>query len=587
MIFGNRKKDKHPMPIQAMYTHFENDESVIFQGQEDVKKFFVEVRSQLVKGEQKYTKALNDVNHLSQYMMKMDFVKEMISLLNIQSSSVEMVASTTEEMSTSILGISELVMDNSTAARKSVEVTENGTRQLKEAVGLIKDAFDLTGQAKGKVADVTNQAVKIKDMVSIIESVAEQTNLLALNASIEAARAGEAGRGFSVVADEIRKLAESTTDSVLRIQEVVNSLNGSVSSAVDAIEDATVSFKKGIDHVNDASVSVEASKNEVVSILKGLEMVGSEIEEQTAATEETAATVAEINENTKLLHTQTQRTGKAFSDIAKEVNHLRVEMVDTVEEVAMKDMLDIVITDHLNWRWMIYNMIMGFEKITVKQVGSHHQCQLGKWIETHAKFVPELKQSLNKLHEPHKALHQAALNAVKSYNAGDVPGAEMMLDEIDDLSTGIVSILNEMMGIGLDQAFDAGIFEWSNKLTVYNKKVDDQHKQLLKIGQKMFDFSRKDTKTRQAFLAIVEELKSYTVYHFEEEEALLQRHKYPDLKGHKVIHKKFVDEITKVDYGTFDYNDEKSMNQLMTFLSKWVIQHIKNEDYKYISYMKD
>jgi|GEM_PF-359299 len=588
MLFGKKKEGLlNGIDFQDLYSLYQDDKNLNLSQHGNLKNFFERVDQETLRRQNQYNHAMADVNHLSQYMMKMDFVKEMISLLHVQTSSIAMVTETTEEMSNSIVAISELVMDNSEAARKSVQVTEDGTAQLVDAVDMINDAFTLTGQAKDKVEDVTQESLKIKEMVSIIESVAEQTNLLALNASIEAARAGEAGRGFAVVADEIRKLAESTTDSVTRIQSVVDSLNASVTSAVSAIERATDSFQKGIDHVNDASRSVEASKNEVISILDGLENVGSKIQEQTAATEETAATVAEINENTKTLHTQTQRSGKAFSDIAKEVDILRNELLDDADLVSTKDMIEVTMTDHMNWRWRVYNMLLGYETIDMKEVTDHRGCRLGLWLDKEIRNLPEFKRYVDRIDGPHKALHQAVSDAVKHYHNGRVDQAESCLEDIDRLNEEVLSILSEMMGVTIKDDVSIGVFKWSNKLTVYNDEMDRQHKQLLSIGHKLVEFSESSKKSKKVFLSIVDELKSYTVYHFAEEEKLMARLNYPTLGAHKKIHEGFVKEVTSVDFDSFDYKNPMELKKLITFLSKWVVQHIKNEDYKYIPYVED
>lgn len=591
MIFGRKSKKTsnslESFDLNKMFDDYLLGTPVDFDENEALEAFFKRIKHMIELDENKYIHAMKDVNQLGQYMMKMDFVKEMVTILNDQSNSIEMLAATTEEMSTSILGIAELVADNSEAASKSVEITADGNNELNGAINLINDAFEQTDEAKNRVADVNTQVVEIKDMVSIIESVAEQTNLLALNASIEAARAGESGRGFSVVADEIKKLAEHTKDSVQLIQNVVNNLNGTVESSVSAIENATNSFKLGLENINKASVSVNNSKTEVESILSGMESVARQIEEQTAASQETAATVMEINENTKVLHNQTHRTGKAFSDIAHEVNHLRLEMINDANKIDPKDMLDIAITDHLNWRWKIYNMLLGYEKIDEKQVGTHLNCRLGKWIHNEAKNIPEFRASLNKIHKPHEALHKHAHNAVKAYNKGDTIEADKLLENINTISSEIISELNHMMGIDIDNKIDSRIFAWTNKLTVYNHEMDKQHKQLLYLGQKLYDFYAGSDKTKEEFLVIIDELKNYTVYHFEEEEALLVKGNYPNIKEHKAIHKKFVEGVTAIDYDKFDYKSEKALGELITFLSKWVIQHIRNEDYKYSTYLND
>jgi hemerythrin len=103
----------------------------------------------------------------------------------------------------------------------------------------------------------------------------------------------------------------------------------------------------------------------------------------------------------------------------------------------------------------------------------------------------------------------------------------------------------------------------------------------------LYDFYAGSNKTKDKFVNIVSELKAYTIYHFTEEEAMLVKGKYPNIEEHKKIHKRFVDEISKVASGSFDYTSEEELSKLINFLSKWVVQHIRNEDYKYITYLRD
>ena len=312
--------------------------------------------------------AISEVNRLNQYITKMDFVKDMIVNLNLQLENIEMVAASSEEISSSIIEIAEHISDNTRAAQNSVDITERGTQALRNSVKSMVQAYEMTSSAKSRVGDVTTQAAKINEMVGIIEAVAGQTNLLALNASIEAARAGDAGRGFAVVADEIKKLAESTKDSVKLIQDTVASLNGSVESSVDAIEQATRSFEVGMEEINSATQLVEASENEINKILSSMETVRDQIESQTAASEEVASSVAQINESAKQLHKETTQTGKAFSDIALEVNGIRLDLLKRKPDLLPSYTIELAITDHMNWRWDIYNMIMGFQKINVDRL---------------------------------------------------------------------------------------------------------------------------------------------------------------------------------------------------------------------------
>lgn len=548
------------------------------------------LKAQLQEKSDQLENALSDVNRLNQFIMKMDFVKEMIVNLNLQLVSMEMVAASSEEISASIIEIAEHVADNTRSAQHSVEVTERGTTTLRSAVASIAEAFEQTKKAKEKVEDVTAHAAKINEMVGIIEAVAGQTNLLALNASIEAARAGEAGRGFAVVADEIKKLAESTRESAKLIQSTVTSLNGSVESSVASIEQSTNQFKLGLDNVQTATQLVADSENELRSIMSGMEVVRDQIEAQTAASEEVASSVAQINDSIKELHRQTTRTGKAFSDIAAEVNGLRLGMIKLHPDLSASHMIEIAITDHLNWRWNIYNMIMGYQTISKGQLGSHKDCRLGNWIEKYAKNIPDYQTALGKLSGPHEKLHREAAEAVRQYESGNVQGAEMHLSVIDQLSKLIVNELSNMLAIALKDeksTRQTSYFKWTSDLTVYHPEIDAQHQKLLSIGDKLEAFSRKKDKTRQEFMAIIKELKDYTVYHFDQEEAMLIKAHYPDLERHQRIHKGFIQEVTQKDYEHFDFNDANALNGLLLFLSQWVVKHIKNEDFKYSNYLRN
>jgi len=593
MLFRKKQQTKDMISAAELVELLDkrlNGEPIDLEGNSILEVFFRKIEDHLRHGKSRQYEMLKEINQLGQYMMKMDFVKDMIKKLNNQLHDIENVSGTSEEMTASIMTIAEHVSENMEAANKSVEVSESGSSMLKNAVGSIDEAYELTGAAKGKVEDVTEHASKIYEMVGIIESVANQTNLLALNASIEAARAGDAGRGFAVVADEIKKLAESTTDSVKLIQSVVDSLNASVGSSVEAIESATISFQKGVESINEATLAVEHSRDEVGTILVGMTAVGSQVETQTAATQEVAASIQDINENTRRLFALTNQTGEAFADIAREVDSIRQELIEEADTISETSLLDIAITDHLNWRWRIYNMMLGYEELNEGQLANHHKCRLGMWIDTHGSEKPEYKAAIGRLMGPHEALHTNGIAAVKAFNAGDKGTAEEYLSRIDELSGEIVAELNSMMASTLDTRDadkSAAMFDWSQKLTVYNSEIDEQHKKLLALGKKLESFRNKEDKNRSEFESIIKGLLDYTVYHFDAEEKLMEDGGYVQLEKHRTIHRNFVKELTSVDFTKFDYNDKDELKKLIVFLSKWVIQHIRNEDFKYSTYLKD
>jgi len=591
-MFGRRKKveiDKVSMSnMNDQLDRLLSGQAIESGGNSEMEVFFRKVEDAINACNSQRQETLIEVNQLGQHIMKMDFVRDMIIRLNTQQKTVETVAATSEEMSASISDIADHMESNTDSANKSVQMNTDSSNKLNEAVDVINDAFKLTGQAKDKVSDVTDQALKIKDMVSIIEAVADQTSLLALNASIEAARAGEAGRGFAVVANEINKLSESTKESVKLIDDAVKNLDTSVSSSVDAIDKATSSFEQGIININSASEAVESGQEELANIIKGMDSINQQIEQQAQATLEVAENVSAINESTIRIHSNTTQVGQAFADIASEVNEIRNRLISTADQISDTETIDIAITDHLNWRWNIYNMLLGYDEIDSNEMGDHNTCRLGKWIkELDSKTY---QTSINQINVPHKRLHDNAKKAVQAFNRHDMDTANVCMKAIDEDSEIVVSILTEMMAKTLNNknsAQSSALFAWNQTLTVYNEEIDTQHKKLLSLGRELQNFKKSANKTKDNFLSIINELKNYTVYHFDAEEKIMARGGYPNLGSHKEIHKKFVSHVTSIDFNKFAFDDEDALDELIIFLSQWVLQHIRTEDFKYTSYLSD
>ncbi len=256
-------------------------------------------------------------------------------------------ATETEKASESVISIGEQIKDTSDATdvirENSIRMQESGEKIIE----VINNLSTISEKAKSAVDDIyeqtnttNNSAMKIKEATAIINSIAEETNLLSLNASIEAARAGEQGKGFSVVATQIRKLAEQSADSVQQIEEIISVLLADSSTAVDTMdevkeimnqqsiymEDTISSFtsvKNGIDQtitgVNGISHKVEqmdSSRNAVVDVVQSLSAIA---EENAANAEETSASTSIVSE---LMND--------ISDSAKEVSAVAEEMDKTV-----------------------------------------------------------------------------------------------------------------------------------------------------------------------------------------------------------------------------------------------------------------
>ena len=176
-----------------------------------------------------------------------------------------------------------------------------------------------------KIKSLSNSIQDIKNVLDVIKDIAEQTNLLALNAAIEAARAGEHGRGFAVVADEVRKLAEKTQKSIVEIDATIN---GIVNSVVEASDGMDANSKVVADLVNDA----EKAKNEIDVSLNKMILSTKNVDKLVSNYQEFAKKIKDITNKLENIQDISSLNAKSVEEIVTEINDLNqmIEELDTI-----------------------------------------------------------------------------------------------------------------------------------------------------------------------------------------------------------------------------------------------------------------
>ncbi len=242
------------------------------------------------------------------------FVKVMGDIKK-QGDDINRVATTMEEMSATVLEVAKSSSNASTSANQMSGAAEKGGQVVEKNVEGMKNIANITNESKDIVATLLKSSGHIGEVIKVIDDIADQTNLLALNAAIEAARAGEHGRGFAVVADEVRKLAEKTIKATKEIAEIIKNIQKNTLDSVNSMKKIAEEVEKG------ERVSAEVGgelRNIVLTVKTTADMINqiaTATEEQSAATEEVSNSITNIN-------SRTQEISAAISDTMRIANNM-------------------------------------------------------------------------------------------------------------------------------------------------------------------------------------------------------------------------------------------------------------------------
>ena len=245
-----------------------------------------------------------------------------------QNDATSSVAASVEQFSVSI----DQVSDNATQAEEkaalSGQLSITGSREVLGTISEIRKIQDVVTDASKQMQALGDQARDISGIVNVIKEVADQTNLLALNAAIEAARAGEQGRGFAVVADEVRKLAERTTASTVEISEMVSSIQQSTAAATHTMSEGNDLVTQGVRKIESAGRSIEEINVSSGQVVGSISDISQSLREQRIAGAEIAKNIERIAQMTEA----GRNSASEVSCAARELEALAEELNREVEK---------------------------------------------------------------------------------------------------------------------------------------------------------------------------------------------------------------------------------------------------------------
>lgn len=328
-----------------------------------------------------------------------------------------------------------------TAAQQADTEAKLGMTVVRDTIASVHSVADEVGRAALVIAELEDDSRNIGTILETIKGIADQTNLLALNAAIEAARAGEQGRGFAVVADEVRKLSQSTQEATARIQELIERLQTKALAAVKVMEEGRQRVDASVGQAGNAGESLEKITKAVTSIRDMNGEIASSAKDQLNVAEGISTSIAAINQMAIVTADGVKSTEEAVANLAKLVDQLKTSVGQFKVGGGRLD-LSSAKSAHLNWKTRLRAFLDGKATLTEAEAVSHQQCAFGKWYYSEGLKQFGHIQELRDVEEPHAELHRIIKEIVQAMKSGDKAGAERLYANVEGISKRIVALLD-------------------------------------------------------------------------------------------------------------------------------------------------
>jgi|WetSurMetagenome_2_1015567.scaffolds.fasta_scaffold00031_75 methyl-accepting chemotaxis protein len=235
--------------------------------------------------------------------------------INAETAQTNQIATSAEQMSQTVIDIAKNTSNIAVSSSEAAKTARNGEEVVNRSINETQKIAAAVSESSGMMIVLGEKSKEIGAIVEVINDIADQTNLLALNAAIEAARAGEQGRGFAVVADEVRKLAERTAKSTAQISEMIGAIQAEIDKAVNSMQGASRRVETGVTLSQEAGTALSAIVHNVNDLQGMVQQIASATEEMSSVSEHISGDIHSIAGGTRGVSTDVTNIVQATSDM--------------------------------------------------------------------------------------------------------------------------------------------------------------------------------------------------------------------------------------------------------------------------------
>lgn len=368
-----------------------------------------------------------------------DQTERTLKIVSAQQSRTDEVATAVDEMTATAREVAGNAENASMLTQTSHEQSRQGYETVNESIKTINELAENVASTVTLVGQVNQQSGHIHTILDVIQSIAEQTNLLALNAAIEAARAGEQGRGFAVVADEVRSLAARTQNSTSEINQMITQLQQGTTHTVSVIEQSQQQAAKTVQDAGDSGEVLQSIRAAMEHINDAVTQIASAAEQQSQVAETINQSVVDIADGAGDVASGARHIMTTSSHIGTELNELMtiVRRFKVHKDPAIE--LAVARSAHQAWKMRLRAFLDGHGSLRPEQAVSHRECDFGQWYYGAGASVCQQIPALTELEAPHERMHYLIGQIIEANHAGQKAKAEQLYQQVCELSDTIVA----------------------------------------------------------------------------------------------------------------------------------------------------